>query len=248
MTTPPRHIRFDDLINFRDLGGYRTGDGRAVRWGRLYRADSLGKLASEADWAVFEGLKIRTVIDLRHGFEVEARGRVPERAGVVYHHLSIEHQWYDQPGQDPEVEVGPYLSGKYLEIAEDGVAEIRRALEVIADPDSGPLVFHCASGKDRTGQLAATVLALLEVDEAEIVADFALTGLATARLRADWTAAHGNGHEPRWPGYGTAPGEVMELFLAGLAARYGSVRGYAEQRLGVDDALLRRLRETLLED
>jgi ribosomal protein S18 acetylase RimI-like enzyme len=35
------------------------------------------------------------------------------------------------------------------------VVEIRQALEVIAAPDSGPLAFHCASGKDRTGQLAA---------------------------------------------------------------------------------------------
>ncbi|MEZ0069073.1 protein-tyrosine phosphatase [Streptacidiphilus sp. MAP12-20] len=248
MTTPARHVAFDALHNFRDLGGYRSRDGRTVRWGRLFRADSLSKLASESDRAVFEELKIRTVIDLRHGFEIEARGRIPEQAGVVYCHLSIEHRPYDQPGLGPEVEVGPFLAGKYLEIAEDGVVEIRQALEVIADPNAGPVVFHCASGKDRTGQLAATVLALLDVGEAEIVADFALTGLATGRLRAYWIAAHGGGKEPRWPGYGTAPGEVMELFLAGLAARYGSVRGYAEQRLGVDAALLARLRATLLEE
>jgi protein-tyrosine phosphatase len=44
------------------------------------------------------------------------------------------------------------------------------------------------------------VLALLDVDEADIVADFALTDRATARLRADWIAAHG-GREPRWPAF-----------------------------------------------
>jgi protein-tyrosine phosphatase len=88
---------------------------------------------------------------------------------------------------------------------------------------------------------------LLDVDEADIVADFALTGLATERLRAAWITEHGEGRPPLWPGYGYAPAEVMELFLAGLAKDYGSVRGYAEQRLGIGDALVERLRETLLE-
>jgi protein-tyrosine phosphatase len=245
MSTPLRHIAFEDLHNFRDLGGYRAVDGRPLRWGRLYRSDSLGKLARDADLAAFAALGVRTVIDLRHGFEIEARGRVPERTGVTWHHLSIEHRPYDQAALGPEVKAGPYLAERFREVAEDGVVEIRRALEVIADPDAGPLVFHCASGKDRTGQIAATVLALLGVDDADIVADFELTNLATARLRAAHVVHHGS--EPRWPDFGAAPGEVMARFLAGLSADYGSVRGYAEQRLGVDEALVGRLRQTLLE-
>ncbi|WP_042433166.1 tyrosine-protein phosphatase [Streptacidiphilus anmyonensis] len=245
MSTPDRHIAFEALHNFRDLGGYRAADGRPLRWGRLYRSDSLGKLTSEADLSAFAALGVRTVIDLRHGFEIEARGRVPERTGVTWHHLSIEHRPYDQATLGPEVKAGPYLAERFREVAEDGVAEIRRALDVIADPDSGPLVFHCASGKDRTGQLAATVLALLGVDEDDIVADFELTHRIRALLRASHVANHGS--EPTWPDYGHAPAEVMERFLAGLTADYGSVRGYAEKRLGVDEALVERLRETLLE-
>ncbi|WP_042371278.1 tyrosine-protein phosphatase [Streptacidiphilus neutrinimicus] len=245
MSTPNRHITFEALHNFRDLGGYRAADGRPLRWGRLYRSDSLGKLTSEADLSAFAALGVRTVIDLRHGFEIEARGRVPERTGVTWHHLSIEHRPYDQATLGPEVKAGPYLAERFREVAEDGVAEIRQALEVIADQDSGPLVFHCASGKDRTGQLAATVLALLGVDEADIVADFALTDRVRALLRASHVANHGS--EPTWPDYGAAPAEVMERFLAAITADYGSVRGYAEQRLGVDDALVGRLRDVLLE-
>lgn len=62
-----RHIAFDGLHNFRDLGGYPTPDGHRIRPGRLYRADSLGKLAEgTADWDRFLSLGIRTVIDLRH--------------------------------------------------------------------------------------------------------------------------------------------------------------------------------------
>ncbi|MEU1825067.1 tyrosine-protein phosphatase [Streptomyces abikoensis] len=49
-----------------------------------------------------------------------------------------------------------------------------------------------------------------------------------------------------WPAYGRAPAGIMSLFMAELAARYGSVRGYAAQRLGVDDELVSTLRGQLL--
>ncbi|MEI5008257.1 tyrosine-protein phosphatase [Streptomyces sp. PmtA] len=243
MSRQRRHIPFERLHNFRDLGGYPTGDGRSVRWGRLYRSDSLAKLAGD-DWERFLGLGIGTVVDLRYPWEIEARGRVPEDASFAYHNLSIEHRPYDQPSLGTEVEVGPFLAERYLEVADDGVAELRQALGVIAAAD-GPVVFHCASGKDRTGLLAALVLLLLGVSEADAVEDFALTELATGRLLADWRAAHGD-REPTWPGYGRAPAEVMTLFLAALARRHGSVRDYAANALGVDEALTEALRERLL--
>ncbi|MGK4585567.1 tyrosine-protein phosphatase [Kitasatospora sp. HPMI-4] len=239
-----RDIEFDRLHNFRDLGGYRTEDGRTVRWGSLYRSDSLAKLASESDRERFLGLGIRTVIDLRYPWEIESRGRVPEGLGVEYHNLSIEHRPYDQAALGPEVDTATFLAERYAEVAEDGVEELRRALEVIAGAD-GPLVFHCASGKDRTGIVAALVLGLLGVPEETIVADFALTGLATERLIADWRAGN-PGREPNWPGYGRAPAELMRLFLAELAARHGSVRGYAGEVLGLGPEFASLLGERLL--
>ena len=36
-----RRIAFEGPINFRDLGGYTVQGQRHVRWGRLYRSDSL---------------------------------------------------------------------------------------------------------------------------------------------------------------------------------------------------------------
>ncbi|MEV5509966.1 tyrosine-protein phosphatase [Streptomyces orinoci] len=239
-----RHIAFDRLHNFRDLGGYRTADGRSLRWRRLYRSDSLGKLQGQ-DLSRFQALGIRTVIDLRYPWEISARGAVPVRDGLDYHNLSIEHRPYDQAEIDPALDPWRYLADRYAEVASDGAKEIRAALELIADPDSGPLVFHCASGKDRTGLIAALVLSLLDVPEDDIAADFALTELATERLLADWQAAN-PGRTMRWPGYGRAPEQVIRLFLADLAAAHGSVHGYATEVLGVDHELTGRLRESLL--
>lgn len=238
-----RHIEFERLHNFRDLGGYRAADGRSVRWGRLYRSDSLAKLRG-ADWDRFLALDVRTVIDLRYPWEIERRGRVPQAMGLGYVNLSVEHRPYDQAQIDPALDPWRFLADRYAEVALDGAEELRQALEIIAS-DSAPLVFHCASGKDRTGLLAALVLALLGVADEEILADFALTELATDRLRADWQAAHPD-RTLRWPGYGRAPAEVMRLFLADLRATYGSVGGYATTHLGADDALVAELRARLL--
>ncbi|MFD9124129.1 tyrosine-protein phosphatase [Kitasatospora sp. NPDC059571] len=240
MTTEPI---FERLCNFRDLGGHRTADGRTVRRGLLYRSDSLGKLAGD-DLDRFAALGVRTVIDLRYPWEIAQTARIPDLPGLAYHNLSVEHRPYDQAALGPDVDAAVYLAERYAEVAEDGTAELAEVLRVIAEADA-PAAFHCFSGKDRTGIVAALVLTLLGVDERQIVADFARTGLATERLAAEWRARHA-ARGPLWPGYGTAPAALMELFLAGLTARYGSVAGYAADRLGADDALTGALRERLL--
>ncbi|GLF99534.1 tyrosine-protein phosphatase [Streptomyces yaizuensis] len=170
--------------------------------------------------------------------------RVPEPDRFRYENLSIEHRPYDQAEIDPDTDPWRYLADRFAEVTEDGADEIRRAVEVIAEAE-GPLVFHCASGKDRTGLIAALVLTLLDVDDEQILADFALTELATDRLVADWHAAH-PGRVLRWPGYGRAPVTVMELVLSDLTARYGSVTGYLTDRVGVRGTTAQALRDRLL--
>ncbi|MFG3088897.1 GNAT family N-acetyltransferase [Streptomyces antibioticus] len=243
-----RHLRFDALHNFRDLGGYPTRDGLRVRPGLLYRADSLGKLTpGTPDWARFRALGIRTVIDLRHPWEAESRGRIPHDASFTYHNLSIEHRPYDQAAQTADVDPGPYLAERFMEVAQDGTKEIAAALTLIAEEHDGGLVFHCASGKDRTGQMAALVLALLGVPDEVIVEDFSLTELATGAFLADWRARNG-GRSPGWPSFARAPESVMRLFLAAMRARYGSIESYVTDTLGLDAAALSTaLRARLLE-
>ncbi|MFC3997588.1 tyrosine-protein phosphatase [Nocardiopsis sediminis] len=238
-----RHIAFEHLHNFRDLGGYRTLDGRTVRWGRLFRSDSLAKLQG-ADWDRFLALGIGTVIDLRHPWEVERSGRVPHHPGLEYHNLSIEYRPYDQAGLDPDVDPARFLAERYAEAAHERGAEIGRVLEVIADA-AGPVAFHCHSGKDRTGVIAMLVLTLAGVGADDVAADYALTGRATERLVAEWRASYPH-LTLTWPAYGTAPAETMQRFTAELTARYGSVHAYAAGHLGAGGDLADRLRERLL--
>jgi protein-tyrosine phosphatase len=240
-----RRVPFDRLHNVRDLGGWRGHAGQVVRSGVLYRADSLAKLAGE-DLERFRALGVHTVIDLRYPWEIDARGRVPESVGVKYLNFSIEHRTYDQAEIDPDVDPWRFLADRYAEVASDGVVELRGVLENIAAADDGALVFHCASGKDRTGIVAALVLSLLGVSEADIATDFALTELATDQLVADWRALNPD-RVLSWPSYGRAPETIVQHFLADLATAHGSVEAYAKDRVGVGDDVIAALRERLLE-
>ncbi|MGW2372267.1 tyrosine-protein phosphatase [Kitasatospora sp. NPDC001683] len=239
-----RHIEFEALHNFRDLGGCSAADGRTVRRGLLYRSDSLGKLTSRADLERLQALGVRTVIDLRYDWEIAAKGRVPDFDGLDFHNYSIEHRPYDQASIDPELDPWRYLADRFAEVAEDGVKEIRQTLDVIIAAEA-PVVFHCMSGKDRTGLIAALVLTLLGVSEDDIAADFALTEHATPHLIADWHATH-PGQTLRWPGYGRAPETVIRLALADLASRYGSVMAYLTDTIGLDHDRIGALRSRLL--
>jgi protein-tyrosine phosphatase len=85
------------------------------------------------------------------------------------------------------------------------------------------------------------------VSEADIVADFALTSLAAERVLADFLARYPD-RTYTWPDYGKAPEAVMEVFLADLKAKHGTVHGYVTDVLGVDETVIAALRLHLLTD
>ncbi|MFC4111188.1 tyrosine-protein phosphatase [Nonomuraea zeae] len=238
-----RHIEFTNLCNFRDVGGYATRDGRTVQWQRLYRADSLGWLAGD-DLPAFRALRVRSVIDLRHPYEVEKAGRVPESEGQFYQNLPIEGRRWEVAAFDEQAGVARYLADRYLEVTEDGVENLRTALETIARADNAPVVIHCAAGKDRTGVLIALTLSLAGVGEDDIVADYALTGLATDRFISDWRRRHPDA--PLWPGFGLAPAEAMRFFLTDLAERHASIERYVTDVLRLSPEAIGELRGHLL--
>ena len=85
MALTDRRVPLEAGFNFRDLGGHETADGRRVRSGVLYRADTLHRLTA-ADLDVLRGLGLRTVIDLRTRAELERFGRAGLADDEVAHH------------------------------------------------------------------------------------------------------------------------------------------------------------------
>jgi protein-tyrosine phosphatase len=242
--TTERVIALEGAVNFRDLGGYATVDGRQTRWRVLFRADGLSEL-SETDFAIMRDLGIRTVVDLRSGYEVEQSRFDVAAHPADFHHFPFIDQlpdvetWDRQPG---------LLGAQYKEMLDAAAPQIIGALSVLAAPEAQPAVFHCTAGKDRTGLLSALVLSLLGVPEETVVADYALSGEAMERLRAKLILKYPDGKDVIADideVFSAKPDNMVEL-LRYLRERYGSVTEYAAT-VGVPDALVARLRQTLLE-
>lgn len=246
-----RLVGLQAVHNFRDLGGYELGDGRTIGWGRLFRADGLYRL-TDGDLDVMDAIGVRTVIDLRSSSEIDANGRYPvEKHPVAFHHLPIiDSTWMqDDVPEFPDTDQGgiDFLTWAYGDMLDRGGDRFAHAIGLLAVPGAGPAVFHCAAGKDRTGIMAALILAGLGVNEHVVVADYALTVAAMERMRR-WVASNSPEMATRMssaPSYMmSARPEAIANVLEELRSQHGSIRRYLSS-IGVGTAQLDALAELL---
>jgi protein-tyrosine phosphatase len=243
-------LTFDTLFNVRDLGGYEARDGATIRAGQLYRADGVHR-ASTADLERLLSLGLRTVIDLRTPAELEVGRFGVEGADVAWHHLPlITEIWASEQVSAiaDDDEAVQFLVDRYVDMTDEGGHALAAAIAIISDAAGHPALFHCAAGKDRTGVLAAIVLALLGVDDQVIADDYSRSTAAMERARAwfvenDERVATIMSKQP--PAFRAAPRDAMLRFLRAIQARHGSVDRYV-RGIGVDERTLAALRAALL--
>ncbi len=244
----PRVIALEGCSNLRDLGGYRTADGRRVRMGRVFRSGSLANM-TDADLARFGALGIRTVCDLRGvGESARAPSRLPGADAPEVVPLPIEPRVgaslrdllrrEEATGEDTYA----LLQAAYAAYAGEHLHRYRALFVRLLDGPL-PLLFHCSAGKDRTGFGAALLLTALGVPRETVMADY----LATNRI---WRREHALPPE--------TPDAVRDTLLAAhrplldgaldqAIKGYGSVDRLLEAGLGLDAARLQALRGAMLE-
>lgn len=172
----------DAPANLRDLRGLRTGDGRIVRRGVLYRSEALRTGSVQGtDVAVWPPT---TVIDLRR--PEEYTGPHPlDVDGTTVHAVPLG------AGLAPAVagDDGFDLASAYRSLAEDAADEIARIVGLVAAA-SEPVLVHCTAGKDRTGIVVAVLLRAVGVRRDDILADYLRT---EANLPQLWAALRSAG-------------------------------------------------------
>jgi protein-tyrosine phosphatase len=242
-----RLVPFSGVLNFRDLGGYETDDGRHTRWGRLFRSDAMHDLTEE-DLEVFRGLGIACVVDLRSVSEVERTGRGLLTYEPLHYVNSPVLTSLETDESRADIDEG-YMARRYLEYLDMGAPAFVRVIEEMANVENYPLVFNCFLGKDRTGVVAALVLSCLGVERASIVEDYALTEsrvvLIVEKLLRDpllrGEVAHDN---PLLLGAREA---TMSNFLSEVDRRFGGPIAWA-LGAGVSAENIERLRDLLLDE
>ena len=246
----PSRVAMDGAVNFRDLGGYRTADGRRVRRERIYRSDDLAHL-TDSDMRVLAELDVRTICDLRSTSErAERPDRLPDESAVRLHAMPITPYRADKlisdvrTGNLSVLDIRTRVREIYRRFALEGIAAYTSLFETLLLPEALPTVVHCASGHDRTGLGAALVLVALGVPRATIVYDFVvsdrfprdLTFLLGDKVSPEIVAALTHAH----------PSYLAAAFDA-IAANWGSERDYLRDALGLTTSRLTLLRDHLLE-
>jgi len=231
-------MMFPSLLNARDLGGYPTTDGAVTRRRSLLRADDLAQLTPEGLQALAD-YGIETVLDLRWPEEIAtAPSPVPPRLPRVrYVSVSL---LADTP-QDWGA-LGGYCAKEQWKctVLERVRPRLRLALSAIASAGPGPLLFHCVAGKDRTGVIAALLLALAEVVPQAIAADYAAS---TGNLRDAYLRRYRDGDPAAIIEAVRCPEQAVYNMLDYLE-RAGGIRAYLAG-IGLDSAEIDRLRARL---
>jgi protein-tyrosine phosphatase len=199
-----RNLDVPGCMNLRDLGGCTTRGGAVLATGRLFRGAE-PPAGPEAAASLVRAVGLRRVIDLRMDDEVEHAGApvFPEACEWIRLPLfdMVPPHWPHPIDRTP-----PSTSERYFEMAQAGMPTLVRVVELLGDVDSKPTLIHCAAGRDRTGIVIACLLDLVDVPDAAIAADYALSSVMDD---AEGRKAH--------------PDNVL-LLLQRIRERYGSIR------------------------
>ena len=252
------------LSNLRDAGGYPTRADAIVARGLVYRSNTFNPLSPE-DIEKLERLGLKSNYDLRTNTEVKAKpDQMPP--GVRYHQLDVLADAKSNAAarieallHNPRKANAELGGGKIEALFKRGYREFvslpsarsayRSLFLALADRSQLPAVFHCTTGKDRTGWAAAALLSLLGVPRDEVIADFMRTNeytLSQFRSKIDEFAAAGGERAIAEAILGVKP-EYLEASFDEMQKRYGTIERYFSEGLGIDSAGQLALRELYIE-
>ncbi len=243
-------------VNFRDLGGYQTGDNRQVKKGLVFRSDHLSRLTHE-DQTTLQNLQFKVVCDLRTQREQQqAPDILPQDGSIRLLSLPVQANGFDpstvmsrlQAGDDAWLTMDFFVD-LYRRYLDDFGPVWGTVLRLISHSENLPLVFHCTGGKDRTGICAALLLATLGVPEDSILSDHDLSNSCNAeRLQPIYARFAEIGILPdRAAPYLAAPAEPLVAMLEHLKKKYRSVDEYLLKKAGLDQTTLCALQAGLLQ-
>lgn len=213
----PRFLRADGVDNFRDLGGWRTADGRRVKPGMIFRSAGLRASAQTKRNGLFATKVVpgrRRVTEagiatLRDDFRIrtDLELRTPqETAGMDTTLLGPGVAWVKEP----------FAAYDFIGNPSRGKAPFKRIFRLLADERNYPVLMHCSGGRDRTGTLAFLLNGLLGVAEDDLCRDWEATVFADDGPKFTYDRIQ------RLLDYlGTFPGETLQARIEVYARRCG---------------------------
>ncbi|WP_057875088.1 tyrosine-protein phosphatase [Liquorilactobacillus aquaticus] len=255
---PERILNVTNSVNLRELGGYKTHDGRMIQWKKLLRSGDMSRLSNKAAKQLFK-YGLNYVIDLRSPFECEmSPDHLPKH--VIYRSYPVypmgDTGSSDLPIVDNEDELyGNDFSEPYatMILSRHSQLAFRMMFAKLLDnaERAKSLLFHCAAGKDRTGVACFLVLSALGIDYQIIRRDYLLTNLVYESVdQSDLRKKLQNDdlmdfiNEMNSSFY--VQGSSLDKARQALIINYGSVREYMHTAMQLSDKDLSDLQQIYL--
>jgi protein-tyrosine phosphatase len=250
---PGQSLGIASVPNLRDLSGYKTSDGKTVARGLTYRSNQLSGIKPD-DMNKLAELNFKAIYDLRTAKEREKRpDELPPGVNYVWLDVLAESPQagpahVEELMKDPKKANAALGSGKaeaafrqgYREFVSlpSAKKEFRKLFLVLGDKNQLPAVFHCTTGKDRTGWAAAALLTLLGVPKGKVYEDYLRSNdyiiPAYQKVIDGFVAAGG---DPTIPAaiLGVKK-EYLDAAFDEMQKKYGSIEKYFSEGLGIDAA------------
>ena len=250
--------------NARQLGGYQIGNQR-IKENLLLRSAKISSLSEEDSMLLCDKYKVQCIYDFRGKEEsFSAPDVIPGKARYLSLALSFTG---DEHKTDTKFENEEQMIGMLLQYAdhpsvqamctsmydliffEESSQEVYRqffADLLTVDPKEGAVLWHCTQGKDRAGSASAMLLAALGADRELIMTDFILSkdyyDPMVSRIKTETES-----QKRVINTLISANPEIFEATLDKVDAKYGSLRKYLTECIGVTPEMMEVLRNRYLE-
>ena len=168
-----RQLYFKHSVrNVRDLGGWKTYDGKMVKYRMIYRGGRIDKSPSQTEYISRVGRKAMLAEGIKA--QLDIRGTSDVNKEPAFAEWDFCAPIIKTGGDDMLVAYDSSIEG-----AKKG-DKMRQCMQFIIDmaKENKPVYFHCSLGRDRTGTLALIVLGLLDVIEGDISKEYEVTYFA----------------------------------------------------------------------
>jgi protein-tyrosine phosphatase len=248
--TTQKPIRIDanqleGVLNFRDIGGYKTADGHTIRNNVVYRSAMLHKMTL-SDNEKLAPLKIRYEIDLRSEAE---RSQAPTNWGpnppeVI--DIPFLRTGIPPKGLDP-AQANELMRQFYADSAVVNAPTIGKVLHDLAQGDE-PALIHCTGGVDRTGMTVAVLMTILGTSRKDVYREYLVSSKLTKEQIGHLAVNSGIAVSPKFLKAFSISGSSLDAFFDSIDRHYGSFDAYVRNGLKLSNQDVRDLRRKLLVD
>lgn len=251
-------ISLEGVLNFRDMGGYKTHSGKSVKRHLFFRSANLTKMTPK-DQDKLKKLGIKTIFDYRDDHEAEAsptpmmegvqnirvpaKGAAPFKMPGTIKRESFNFDFYRQ--------IDAELFTKFYAQMPFNNPSFQRLMQLVKNEANLGLLHHCAVGKDRTGVGSALILLTLGVPRETILQDYLLTnGLLTpmvAQMEKKLKAIYPEADLTVFHEVMSADEKYLNAVFNEIDARYESEGDFLQDQFGISKEIRTGLQAKYLE-